>query len=242
MSIILPKLPENLDSLQKEEERIRIESLLKINADNDSKSHIELIQDSLNIVYDITHEYENPTDDELTLQFLGIRIFNDTVCSLNRLLSGYYQVAFAIQRDILEILSLFEYFGFDKTQIKRWKICNNEERIKEFKPAKIRKILDKRDGFKDKKREKMYILFCEYALHPSYPGMKLVAPKGLGCVGPFLYEKLLINCLFELAKLSNYSALNYISLFNLPARFAPCQEKFVKVAKEWSDRYRKFFG
>lgn len=70
---ILPHLPENLESLHKEEEKIRAESLLVINADSALKEHLDMINASLDTVHAFTHGYENQTEDELTVQRLSFR-------------------------------------------------------------------------------------------------------------------------------------------------------------------------
>jgi hypothetical protein len=65
--IITPWLTENLESLHKHEEEIRTKSILEINADLKLKDQLSMIQESLNLVFNLTKSYRNQTDDELTI-------------------------------------------------------------------------------------------------------------------------------------------------------------------------------
>ena len=56
----------------------------------------------MDVVMGFTKEHKKLSDDELTLQYLGIRLFNDAAASVRLALSGYYQVAFLLVRDILQ--------------------------------------------------------------------------------------------------------------------------------------------
>jgi hypothetical protein len=47
-------------------------------------------------------DYKSESKDELTMQLLGIRLFNAAGASIKLALSGYYQKAFGQVRDILE--------------------------------------------------------------------------------------------------------------------------------------------
>jgi hypothetical protein len=47
----------------------------------------------MNAVFAFTQEHVQGSDDELTLQLLGIRLFNDAAASIKLALSGYYQKA-----------------------------------------------------------------------------------------------------------------------------------------------------
>ena len=131
------------------------------------RDHLKIIHDSLNLIFDLTKSYKSLTDDELTVQYLGVRLFNSIVTALKLLLSGYYQASVILQRDIVEIGFLLDYFLSDKLKIQEWKSSSNKERKKKFSPAIIRAALDKRDGFTGKGRQQIYQLMSEYAVHPT---------------------------------------------------------------------------
>jgi len=100
--LILPyELPEKLQSLYKHEEDIHKQSIFEINKDQKLSDHLEIVQASLEMIFNLNMGYENRTDNELTIQCLGTRLFNSVVSSLKLLLAGYYQNSFALQRDIL---------------------------------------------------------------------------------------------------------------------------------------------
>jgi len=238
--IITPWLTENLESLHKQEEEIRTKSILEINGDLKLKDQLSMIQESLNLVFDLTKSYRNQTDDELTIQYIGIRFFNSIVSALKLLLSGYYQVSVIIQRDILETGFLLDYFLSDKSKIQDWKKSSNKNRLKKYGPAAIRKALDQRDGFKEKQREHIYKLLCEYAAHPTYTGFKLVAPKGLGEIGPFLDANYLKATIGELSLRIPLFSITYLSHFeNLPPEFLKIRTEYLVKVKKWSQKYLK---
>ncbi len=239
-TLITPWLPENLESIHKREEEIRTESILQINAEPKLKDQLTIIHDSLNMIFDLTISYKKQTDDELTLQYLGIRLFNSIVTSLKLLLAGYYQSSIVLQRDILETGFLLDYFRSEKSKIQDWKNSTNKERYKKYRPAVIRKFLDDRDGFKGKKREQIYKLMCEYAAHPTFPGFKLVTPQGLGKLGPFFDAKYLLHTIEELALRVPHFTIIYLNHFNnLPPEFLKIRADYLALIKNWSQKYLK---
>jgi hypothetical protein len=237
-SLILPMLPDNLERLFKQEEDIRVQSILHVNAENDLKDHLAIVYESLKMIYDVTIPYVPVSEDEETVQFLGIRLFNATTCSLKLLLAGYYQNSVALQRDILETAFLLDYFSTDRTKIAEWKACNNEERYKKFKPSLVRAALDRRDGFTERKREEIYKMMCEYATHPSFPGIKLVSPPGGARIGAFLNTDFLKSILEELALRLPHSTLIYTDHFkSLPKNYLKPQIEYLDKLKNWSVKY-----
>jgi len=241
MSLILPWLPDNLESLSKEEERICTESKLYINAESDLKEHLDIVHDSLDILFHLSVKYENQTEDEETIQLLGIRLFNSIVISLKLLLAGYYQGSAYIQRDILETGFLLDYFSLEPSKISEWKNSNNEERIDKFRPVVIRRALDGRDGARQRKREKIYRLFCEAATHPTYTGFQLLAPDGMVIIGPFFNDRILKSTIEELVMRLPLFTLIFIQHFkNLPPGFLKLQIKYVTALKPWMEQYYGF--
>jgi hypothetical protein len=236
--LILPYLPGNLESLRKREEENRTASILFINSTPKDKDVIELVHVSLNIIYEFTKTLENRTDDELTIQFLGLRLFNSIASSLLLLLSGYYQCSIMILRDVLETGSLLDYFTVDNSEILIWKNSGPNERRRNYKPSVIRKALDKRDGFTVNYREQLYSKMSEYATHPTHPGTKLISPKGLGKIGPFIEGEYLKHMIEEFALRIPYFTLIYLSFFNsLPTRFVDIKNDYLLRVKNWSLMY-----
>lgn len=215
IKILLPELPGNLKNLASEEDKIKLQSLTLIKSDTIFDERLDAYENSMSAVHSLTKEHKNRTDDELTIQYIGIRLFNDLAVSLRLMLSGYYQMSFAIQRDMIEIAFLLDYLRSFPTKTIEWKNSSNDERIANFSPRVIRNALDKRDNVTNQRRAKRYKLFCEYATHVSYPGNKLVAPgpKRLGKIGPFYDEKFLRGCFFELIENGYYAVLLFMGCF-----------------------------
>lgn len=213
--ILTPELPKRLKGLAKEEEKIKLQSLTSLKSDSILDKRLTSYQDAMNSIYSLTIEHKNRNEDELVVQYIGIRLFNDLSVALKLMLSGYYQMSLAIQRDMIEVAFLLDYFRSYPIKIKEWRNSSDRERMNNFHPQVIRDALDKRDGLKNQRRAKKYKLFCEYAAHVSYPGNKLVAPGPgrLGKIGPFFYDKYLKACFFELIENALYSAFLFSSLF-----------------------------
>ncbi|WP_298255067.1 hypothetical protein [Bradyrhizobium sp.] len=84
---------DNLISLHDEEEAIRTDSLALVAKRTDLTDHLALIQEAMNVIWAFTQEHVHNSDDELTFQFLGIRLFNAAAVSIKLALAGYYIAA-----------------------------------------------------------------------------------------------------------------------------------------------------
>lgn len=239
--IIIPELPDKLKNLSKGEEKIKSDSIILLKSDAILDRRLTAYELAMDTVYSLVKDYKNINDDELTIQYVGIRLFNALSVSLRLMLSGYYQISFAIQRDIIEMYFLLDYLLYSPGKITEWKNSGNEERIKNYSPGKIRDILDKRDRLINKKREKKYKMFCEYAAHVSYAGNKLLAPKGLGEIGPFFDDKYLKSCFTDLIENSFYAVLLFMGHFkNIKDKnILKLKTDFLKEIADWyKERYK----
>jgi len=235
----LLKLPKNLQSLHEHEEKIHNESVLRINTLRGLEEHLDIVYSSLNVVFN-TRFYKAQTDDEITIQALGIRLFNSIVSSLKLLLAGYYQSSVMIQRDILETGFLLDYFSIYPSKISDWSNCNSRDGRINYRPKVIRDELNERDGVIKSKRDEIYKLMCELATHPTYRGFDLIAPKGLGETGPFFYLYFLISIIKELAKwvpLFTLIHLNHFKKLPLPSDLLVAKNEFMDKLKIWAQEY-----
>jgi len=133
-------------------------------------------------------------------------------------------------------------FHYCPEKITEWKNADNDGRIANYNPGKIRGILDKRDGLINKKREKKYRMFCEYAAHVSYAGNKLVAPKGLGEIGPFFDEKFLKGCFTDLIENGFYAVLLFMGHLRdiKDKNILKSKNEFLKQIADWyKERFKK---
>ena len=239
-NIILPWLPENLEILHKNEKIIRTNSILQVNSDPVLKSHLEIVYKSLDLIFILSISYKNQTEDELTIQYLGIRLFNSIISSIKLLLTGYYQGSVIFQRDILEVGFLLDYFLIYPEAISDWKNSSADDRFRKYRPSKIRKALDRRDGFADEKRTKKYRVMCEYGAHATYPGFIMVAPKKLVNIGPFFDLNYLRFVLQELSmNVPLFSLIYNIHFKNLPPEFEKKCRAFMDAAKKWAILFLK---
>jgi hypothetical protein len=192
---------DNLISLHKFEEELRAKAVAAIEADPALSEHWNFVAEAMNAIYAFTHDHVHGSEDELTLQYLGIRLFNAGGASVKLALSGYYQKAFHQVRDIVETSFLVDFLSTYPAKIDEWRRADKKQRITQFGPGAIRNELDKRDGYTSGERKRIYDLISELASHASYSGISLTTtgPESMAQVGPFFDEKKLRVWLQEMA-------------------------------------------
>ncbi len=144
---------DNLVTLHVEEERLRGEHLALTAGSEELTDHIHMIREAMNMLWAFTHDYTQKNEDELTIQFLGIRLFNAAASSIKLAHSGYYQNSFSALRDFLETFFLVDFLVSNPETISEWRSADTKTLRNEFGPAAVRDALDKRDGFKGKKTQ-----------------------------------------------------------------------------------------
>src|ERR1700736_6512156 len=120
---------DNLTSLHNHEEELRARSLAAIDADVALSAHWNLIGEAMNAIYAFTHDHAHGSENELTLQYLGIRLFNAAGASLKLATSGYYQKAFDQLRDVIETYFLVDYLSTSPEKIVEWRAADKKKRI-----------------------------------------------------------------------------------------------------------------
>ncbi len=189
---------DNLQSLHEQEEDLRRQSLELLGSDQHHAEMMFLVTNAMNVLFGYTHDHVAANDDELTLQYFGLRLFNDAACSIKLALSGYAQQALGQTRDIMEVGFLLDYFRTFPAEVSAWKNASPKARRNKFGPVHIRKALDTRDGNREMKRAQVYAMLSENASHATYPGFRLMMKDGHGQVGPFVDEVKLRAWLQEL--------------------------------------------
>jgi hypothetical protein len=229
---------ENVDKLHDHEEQLRVESLALIAKRADLTDHWKLVQEAMNVIYAFSNDHVHGSDDELTMQFLGIRLFNAAAVSIKLALSGYYQKAFVHVRDILETYFLVDYLRSNPAQTSVWKNADNKTLKKDFSPHRIREELDKRDGYTQQMRKKFYDLVSQYASHATYRGFQLTAKGGLGRIGPFVDEAKLQAWLEEMAKRFGHAAICLLSEFEgTDQRLELTRKHYLDMMNAWGRKY-----
>lgn len=111
------KIPENMDLLYQGEIYIRGQSIAAIEADPLLLDHVVLIEATMNHI-DFFAKRDAFDLDQETIRLLGARVFNDLAAGYGQLTRGYYQIAAATLRDIMEIVYLWGYFDREPAKIK----------------------------------------------------------------------------------------------------------------------------
>jgi hypothetical protein len=231
---------DNLMGLHKLEEELRAKSLAAIEADLALTDHWNLVAEAMNAVYVFTHDHVHGSEDELTLQYLGVRSFNAAGASIELALSGYYQKAFHQVRDVLETSFLVDYLSTYREKIDEWRRADKKTG-RQFRPATIRDALDKRDGYTSGERTRIYGLISQMASHPTYSGIALTAtgPGNMVQVGPFFDEKKLTVWLQEMAfRLSPAPLMLMPDAEGHDLKLLATRMHYLEVVNKWWSKYR----
>jgi hypothetical protein len=187
----------------------------------------------------LTHLFDSVrlTDDLdlLTIQHLGLRLFNGGAAALKLLLAGYYQNAASHLRDVLETAFLLAYLRTDPQLIAKWREVELRKERREFEPVHVRTALDERDGFKEQKRAEHYRTLSTFA-HPNPKAFILLRPTGskLAKPGPFHDAGLLKALLEEMGKVFVPALASYLPYFTARTSIDEAtREHFFAEADKW---------
>jgi hypothetical protein len=203
----------DIEDTHQHEEKLRQESIGLIRADRELSRRLEMIQKAMALVYAYTIHYTSKSEDETTMQLLGIRLFNAGASGVKLVLSGYYQTAFHQARDVLEVGYLMDYFRTSPEQRAVWKKTDRKMRREIFDPVKIRIALDERDKDTSKKRFEEYNKLSELASHANFGGFRLTTRGGFAELGPFVEKGYLPAWLEEMVLRLGPSAVMYANQF-----------------------------
>jgi hypothetical protein len=195
--------PENFRRLHAGEEELRNNALDLISKNEHLQLHIGIVEAAMDLS-DVFRQFPTADEDVKVIQILAMRIFNEFGASFKLALSGYNQGSALILRDVIETVFLIDYFRTNRSSIKQWRFADEKKLKDNFSPVKIRKALDARDGFTDKKRESIYKLFSQLAGHPSMKSAFMMRPKkdGDAVIGPFVEATTLEAVISEMGQLA----------------------------------------
>jgi hypothetical protein len=236
------KIPDNFTLLHTGEEFLRGKSIAAIEDSEKFLEHAALIERSMDLINYFVRQYKTENDDLLTIQLLGIRLFNAAASSIQLLLSGYYQTSALQQRDMLETIFLLDYFRTYPEKIAGWRQSDTKTRQKEFSPVVIRKALDERDDFTEKRREKAYKQLSELAGHPTYAGFRMLTPQpgGDAHCGPF-FEATSFKAVYEeLTKHLIQAGTGFMRFF--PGKIAADQKMKISFMETQGQWFEKFYN
>lgn len=198
-------IPGKIARLHAGEEELRKESIAAIEADSGLSAHLDMIERAMDLLDYFIRQHKARNDDEVTIQLLGIRVFNGSAASLKLLFSGYYQASVLQRRDILETVFLLHYLQGDRGAIAVWQASDKKARIGngKFAPKNVRKALDRRYGHTEQKRGAAYALFSELAGHATPVGFEMLRPTGMDAhCGAFFERSSLVAVISELGRLA----------------------------------------
>jgi hypothetical protein len=218
----------NLQITHDYEEKLRRESLRLIAGDKELLKSFQTIERAMAMIYSYTVDYHAESDDEQTLQILGVRLFNAAASGVKLVLAGYYQTAFQQARDIMETSFLLDYFHTWPSYISVWKRSDRPTRRKYFDLSKIREALDERDGDVERERRVQYHRLSELTRHATFRAF--ATQEGFGEFGPYIEKKNLMAWAAEMAARLGPAALIYGSHF--PAADAALIGSFQEFSAE----------
>jgi hypothetical protein len=228
----------NFEKLHEQEESLRPVLLGLIEASESRRDHFRLVGEAMSVLHGFTRDHEHMNEEELTIQFLGIRVLNSATVSIKLALSGYYQAAFVHVRDILETAFLIDFLRTNRDKIRAWMTADSKTLQNVFRPFAIRKALDGRDGYKLGNRTKMYRELSEFATHASYRGFRLTSKGDLGEIGGFVDEKWLTAWVEEMAKHLAPCVLNYCGHFDaVRPELGGLREHYATIWRDWIAKY-----
>jgi hypothetical protein len=195
------------------EEKLRTESMVLIRADRELSRRLAVIQKAMTVIFGYTVDHTSRSENEATVQLLGIRLFNAAASGVKLALSGYYQTALQQARDIMESGFLLDYLRTSPEQIVAWKAADRATRRKFFDPVKIREALDERDGDTQMRRAEQYRKLSELASHVTWRGFAMTTRRGMGELGPFVEPINLKAWLHEMVLRLGPSAVMYANHF-----------------------------
>lgn len=232
-------LPENFASLHQGEEQLRSKALALIQADSRLALHLAVIECAMDLC-DLLRQHDTDEEDLKVVQVFGMRIFNAFASALKLTLSGYHQNSALILRDILETVFLLDLFNHDRPAITRWRLADKKERLKAFRPVKVRETLDRRDGFTSNKRADLYELFSELAGHPTMKSAWMLRPEkdGDAVIGPFIEKTALEAVISEAGRLA-VQAGSHLLAFYPPDwdRAVPVRTAFSQLHARWLETF-----
>lgn len=230
-------LPENVQLWHQDEERLRAQSLEFIERNQALADHLELIHDAMYVLVHFCCQHGRRGEDELAIQFLGIRLLNATAAALKLVLSGYYQPALHLLRDLLETANLLDYFRIEPGKIAEWRAADDKGQ-KVFTPFKVRQALEKHPSHAGERRDLPYKMLSAYAAHPTFKGAGLLADDKEFKAGPFMDVGLLGDWLLQAAAWLGHGTLAFSEhLQTLTPELQTEKAVLVSATLAWRDKY-----
>lgn len=228
----------NLNNLHEEEKAVRAKTYGALSSSSALKDHFEAVQDAMDHLTTLLEVPTVPGSELHTFQLLSMRLFNVGASTLTVGFSGYYQAAFQLLRDALEVVNLLDLFRIAPPAVARWMAVTDRRAGKEFEPFKVREALEKHPDFAKQRRDHIYSTYSNMALHPSYMGFRLIAPQNTPRLGPFFDLALFTALLEDLAAHLSHAALAAgLLIEELPQEIMVAKLAFMERLDVYRKRY-----
>ena len=102
---------------------------------------------------------------EHVIEHLGGKTVTNASVAIRAMFYGYYDESLALIRNIGEIANLVNLFWSDSGKIREWLDASEKTRMETFRPAGIRKMLEKNKVLVPFEKDH-YSFLCETAVHP----------------------------------------------------------------------------
>lgn len=200
----MPKLtnavPQNLNRLWTAEDEMMAWAATVVASEEYLQDHLELIEAYMDCV-EMLRKSTLSDDRSVALVGLFLRTFDASSYCVRSAMSGNYTGCAMYARDLLETQFLLSYLLDERGRPEAWLSSDPKSSPQVYKPVVVRKYLDKRDGFVERKREKSYKALSTLGAHPSPGGLELKRDGGKAIHnGPFKQRDTLEQCIQEAAK------------------------------------------
>jgi len=236
------KMPSNLILLHQGEVVLRGKSIELVEASPKLVLHFQITELAMD-AFDVFRQYRTTDEDFKVVLMLSLRVFNALAAATKLMLSGYYLFSAQILRDILETVFLLDFFRTNSAAITTWRNATREERLRDFKPVKVREELDARDGYTTKKRALLYQQFSELAGHASMVSVNMLRPKGLDATNtPFVDPNALEAVSSEMGRLAVQAGEIIVAMARTDdeafvIKFSDVATTFVDLKTEWMETF-----
>lgn len=205
------------------EVRAQIHELL-----NGSEPLIEECLDILSSILNEMKKIDRPLELDTELSVLGVRVYNDAKAIFTLINSGYILQSMMMERDLVEIRVLADYFIHNEEKVKEWRKAKT---IKERRLFEISKI--KEHTPEGKEWKEVFDHFSGY-LHPNNLG-SVVYAKEKEYFGYNLY----LGGIFNPAAIGNEFQLALALLLNIVGSYIEWYGDKLKLPQEISERFEK---
>lgn len=200
----MPKLtdvvPSNLTRLWGAEDEMLAWAATVVGSEEYLQDHLEMFETYMDCV-EMVRRSGPSADRDIALVGLFLRTFDALSYCVRSAMSGNYTGCAMYARDILETQFLLDYLLEKPGRPEAWLLSDPNASPDEYQPVVIRKYLDARDGFVEKKRMQSYRMLSTLGTHPSPGGLELKRDGGRAIrSGPFKQRDTLKQCIEEAAR------------------------------------------